>query len=300
MKKSGLTLVLIVAIAMIAFTGCKKNKFPGFEQTETGLYYKFHVQNEGAAKPADGDVLTVNMVYKVRKNEKDSILFDTKVFEQQYGQAWRFPLREPQFQGDIYEGLAMLGIGDSASFIVSADSVLKYSPQSQGIDSGTMIFFDIKLIAIQPKAEFEMEQNKMMEEHKIMMDSLKNREEADLAKYLADNKIKIKPAESGLYFIEIKRGAGAKPIAGQMVTVHYKGTMLDGTVFDSSEGRDPIQFSVGQGQVIPGWDEGILKMNTGGKAKFIIPSGLAYGENGAGPIPPYSPLVFEVELLNVK
>jgi len=209
-------------------------------------------------------------------------------------------LREPQFKGDIYEGLAMMSVGDSASFIVPVDSILKYNPNNTGLDSSTMIFFDVKLVAIQKKAEFEKEQKIQMAKHQALMDSLKNREEVDIQKYITDNKIKVKPTESGLYYIELKKGTGPQPINGQSVKVHYKGTFLDGSVFDSSEGKEPIEFKLGDGNVIPGWEEGIMKMRAGGKAKFIIPSKLAYGENGVGPIPPYSPLVFEVELLNIK
>jgi FKBP-type peptidyl-prolyl cis-trans isomerase len=86
-----------------------------------------------------------------------------------------------------------------------------------------------------------------------------------------------------------------------MCTVNYKGMLLDGTVFDSSEGREPFTFQLGQGQVIKGWDEGIALMQKGTKALLIIPSALAYGDRGAGDmIPPYSPLVFEVEMIDFK
>jgi peptidylprolyl isomerase len=77
--------------------------------------------------------------------------------------------------------------------------------------------------------------------------------------------------------------------------------LLDGTVFDSSQGREPFAFQLGEGQVIKGWDEGIALMQKGGKALLLIPSHLAYGERGAGDmIPPYSPLLFEVELIDFK
>ena len=87
-----------------------------------------------------------------------------------------------------------------------------------------------------------------------------------------------------------------------MVSVHYKGQLLDGTVFDSSYKRkQPIDFNVGLGQVISGWDEGIQLLKVGDKARFVIPSELAYGSQGAGSvIPPDAPLIFDVELVNVK
>ncbi|MFT7073163.1 peptidylprolyl isomerase [Patiriisocius sp. Uisw_017] len=108
--------------------------------------------------------------------------------------------------------------------------------------------------------------------------------------------------ESGLYFKHIQRGEGVKPTAGQTVAVHYNGMLPDGTTFDSSYKRgEPIEFPVGMGHVIAGWDEGILLLNKGDKARFVIPSDLAYGEQGAGGvIPPNATLVFDVELMEIK
>jgi peptidyl-prolyl cis-trans isomerase A (cyclophilin A) len=105
---------------------------------------------------------------------------------------------------------------------------------------------------------------------------------------------------SGLFYKITKAGEGAQPEKGAEVTVHYKGTLVDGTVFDSSyQRKEPIKFSVGVGQVIPGWDEGILLLNKGAAARFVIPSQLAYGARGAGGvIPPHATLVFEVELVD--
>lgn len=105
--------------------------------------------------------------------------------------------------------------------------------------------------------------------------------------------------ESGLQYKVITEGTGAKPTATDNVKVHYKGTLLDGTVFDSSiERGEPAQFGVGQ--VIKGWTEGLQLMPVGSKYIFWIPGDLAYGERGAGQdIKPNSTLVFEVELLEI-
>jgi len=107
---------------------------------------------------------------------------------------------------------------------------------------------------------------------------------------------------SGLRYQILQKGTGKKATKGAGVSVHYKGQLLDGTVFDSSYKRkQPIDFNVGLGQVISGWDEGIQLLQVGDKARFVIPSNLAYGAAGAGGvIPPDATLIFDVELMDVK
>ena len=106
---------------------------------------------------------------------------------------------------------------------------------------------------------------------------------------------------SGLRYQFIQRGEGQSAEKGKTVSVHYKGQLIDGTVFDSSYKRNqPIDFTLGVGQVIPGWDEGIQLLSVGDKARFVIPSHLAYGAAGAGGvIPPNATLIFDVELVAV-
>ena len=119
--------------------------------------------------------------------------------------------------------------------------------------------------------------------------------------YLTDNASKdgVVVTESGLQYEVLTQGEGVKPQAEDTVTVHYKGTLLDGTTFDSSYERgEPAQFPLNQ--VIIGWTEGVQLMNVGSKFRFTIPSELAYGERDMGVIPPHSVLVFEVELLDVQ
>lgn len=108
--------------------------------------------------------------------------------------------------------------------------------------------------------------------------------------------------ESGLYYQITEHGNGEQPQKGQYVAVHYTGMLLDKTVFDSSyRRREPIEFKVGVGQVISGWDEGIMLLHQGDKARLVIPAELAYGSRGAGGvIPPNAPLIFDVELVKIK
>ena len=119
--------------------------------------------------------------------------------------------------------------------------------------------------------------------------------------FLAENALKegVQVTESGLQYEVIKMGKGKKPAATDKVKVHYHGTLIDGTVFDSSVDRgEPITF--GLNQVIAGWTEGVQLMPIGSKFRFYIPQELGYGAQQAGSIPPYSTLIFEVELLGIE
>lgn len=316
MKISFTKSMVVVAVGIAAtFASCSNSPYPDYEATENGLYYQFFTQDEKAVKPVEGDIVRLVMSYK---NSKDSVLFDSKVGNPSGLDYIEFALQKSTFKGSFEEALAMMGVGDSASFIISADSVylttFKAPKLPPYIEKGSMLTFYAKLAKVTSKAEAEAERNKKMEEQKAMMEMRRNEEPKIFAKYLADNKITGTPTASGLYYIESKKGNGKKPKAGQMVKVNYTGRLLDGTIFDTSdeataktagtyqEGRkyEPIDFPIGKGQVIPGWDEGIMLMSIGSKGQLIIPSTIAYGAQGGGPIPPFSPLVFDVELVGIS
>ncbi|GAA4235936.1 peptidylprolyl isomerase [Postechiella marina] len=131
-----------------------------------------------------------------------------------------------------------------------------------------------------------------------MLAEAKAKAEAELDKIATG----FKKTDSGLRYQIIQEGSGAQAEKGKTVSVHYKGQLTDGTVFDSSYKRNqPIDFALGVGQVIPGWDEGVSLLKVGDKARFVIPSDLAYGSAGAGGvIPPDASLIFDVELMDVK
>lgn len=115
-----------------------------------------------------------------------------------------------------------------------------------------------------------------------------------------EKKSQYTTTDSGLRYRIFKEGTGPKPEKGDKVKVHYTGKLTDGTVFDSSKGRGPFEFKVGTGQVIRGWDEGVVDMKVGEVRELVIPPNLGYGSRGAGNlIPPDSTLVFEVEMLEI-
>jgi FKBP-type peptidyl-prolyl cis-trans isomerase len=164
-----------------------------------------------------------------------------------------------------------------------------------------------------PKGKYQKLYCKIVKVEKLK--NLREKETKDIKDYISKNQLKVNTTATGLNYVITQEGKGDKPQTGDMVKVHYLGKFLDGKVFDTSikaeaeknkmvsPGRDykPIEIPIGQGAVIPGWDEGIQLLNKGSKALFIIPSKLAYGEQGRpGGIPPFSPLVFEVELVDFK
>lgn len=286
--------LLLLALVAVLFASC--SEYPGYDKTDTGLYYKMITENDGAKKPEVGDVVTISMIYKL----KDSIIFNSKDLELPS----RLQITEPIYKGDIIEGISMLGIGDSASFMISADSFFIKNVGLQALPKfmtpGEMLTFDVKVISIQSKAEYQKEKALQLEKYNAMVEELKVAEPDSIKAYLLKNKYSVKPTATGLYYIETKKGTGVKATTGSTVTVNYTGKFLDGSIFDSSEGKEPISFVLGNKEVIPGWEEGIALMKKGGKAVFVIPSNLAYGPNGAGStIKPYTPLTFDVELIDV-
>ncbi len=294
MRKTFLFNIALLAIISVLFTSCGSGKYPGYTELDSGLFYKFHTQNTvDSLKPVIGDYMTLEMSYR----SGDSVLFNSSDLQGPF----QMPLQAPTFVGDFVEGLAMMSNGDSATFIVSADSIylktFRFKSLPDFIDSGSVLYFDVKFIE-------SLSQEEVMKQYQERVEKAKKEEFINLQKYIDDNNITVEPTETGLYYIETVKGKGKKPESGKKVKVHYTGTLLDGTKFDSSfdhPDAKPIEFPIGKGNVIKGWDEGIALMRVGGKATLVIPSAIAYGERGRGnTIPPYSPLVFEVELVGVE
>jgi FKBP-type peptidyl-prolyl cis-trans isomerase FkpA len=290
MQRKTLGAAALLAALLMA---CGKDRL---QTTETGLKYQLHEQTDDARKAKVGDILTLNLILK---NASDSVIRDTH----KEGVPLRLMLQVPPFKGAFEEGLAMLGKGDSATFFVKADSLFTRSGQGlpPGIAKGSDIAFNVKLIDVQNEQEFQKTQAEASQKQKGIDDKA-------LTDFLTKNGQagKFQKTANGVYYVVTQPGAGPKPGRGDNVKVHYTGKLLNGKVFDSSVGNpqsggQPLAFQVGMGMVIPGWDEGIMQLSKGTKATIYIPSGMAYGAQGAPPtIPANSPLIFDVELVDIS
>ena len=284
------SLKTIIAILLIASFAQAQKVVKYSKSKTTGLSYVIHKSNKGPKLKLD-DVVTLNLKYIT---SKDSLVFDSW----KMGKPIQLKIAKASFKGDLMDGLTLLTVGDSASFLINADSLFTKTfgaPRPAFIDSSSFLSFTVKVISTTTDAVLKEEELKAEKENAM-------KENEVIAKYIADKQITPSKSSSGLMYIISEPGAGEQAQAGKTVKVHYTGRLLDGTKFDSSLDRnDPIEFKLGQGMVIKGWDEGIALLKVGGKALLIIPSNLAYGSRGAGGvIPPFSPLTFEVELVSVQ
>ncbi len=194
-------------------------------------------------------------------------------------------------------------------YIIGMDIGKSLREQGTGVDLDTLVeairdTYNGEELAMTPEEAAAVRQayvQKRQAEQQAQSTAVGQANLAEGQKFLAENKTKegVVTTESGLQYNVVTMGEGAKPTATDTVKVHYSGKLLDGTEFDSSYARnEPISFALNR--VIPGWTEGVQLMPVGSKYMFYIPSELAYGEGGGGPIPPNSTLIFEVELLDIE
>ena len=261
---------------------------------ESGLIFIEKVKGTGK-KPKEGDVVKVHFSV----SELGGRTFFSS-FEQ--GEPMRWEAGKIFDNDGATEALNLMSVGGKASAIVPSSIGFGAQGRSQMVAPFTTLMYEFEIVSLQTKAEYDREVEKEKREAEAMSAKAQGDEMGKLAQYVKSKNITVKPNASGLYYLETAPGTGEKPVAGQTVKVHYTGTLLDGTKFDSSVDRgDPLEFILGQHQVIDGWDEGIAMMKKGGKAKLIIPSAIAYGPQGRMPtIPPSATLIFDVELVDFK
>jgi FKBP-type peptidyl-prolyl cis-trans isomerase len=274
---------------------------PGFTRLESGLEYKMIRDAAGTKNPKVGDFVDVDIIIKAKDSKgEDSIVFASA--QMNNGQPVQFPVSKPGFNGDVVEGILLMTPGDSAIFNMPVDSMLKANPagaqgwMKQG--ENQKLTYHVSLVNVKTADELKKAQEESAAKQ-IGIDDMM------LQEYFKSNNIKATKTASGMYYKIDKAGTGPNVKAGQKVTVNYTGKLLDGTKFDSNTDSafqhvQPFSFNVGQGMVIKGWDEGLQLMNKGSKGVLYIPSTMAYGDRGQGPIKPNSVLIFDVEVTDIE
>jgi FKBP-type peptidyl-prolyl cis-trans isomerase len=277
--------------ATVLMTACTKDKVEVID----GVKIQIHSHDNNAKKLKDGDIITFDLVIK---NGADSVLQDTR----KDGQPGKGMVQPPQgapgaFKGTFENGLRLLAIGDSATILVPIDSLAKtvQAPLPPFLKPGTDLKYTVKILKVQSKAEFEKEMAGQAEKAKADAAKLLAQQPAMIDAYIAKSGKKFTKTASGLFVSIEKPGQGASPKMGESWMTNYRGTFLDGKEFDKGSNTEmPL------GQMIPGFNEALTLLKAGGKGVFVIPSQLAYGDQGRGPIPANSVLVFEVEVLSKK
>jgi FKBP-type peptidyl-prolyl cis-trans isomerase FkpA len=299
----------IYSVALLCAFTVTANAQATLQQTPKGTPYIVFTHSAGD-KIKLNDVVTFHIV---QKTDKDSLLASSYTA----GHPAKLQVQAPEGINDpivsrLMEIFPLVTLGDSVLVKISTDSLLKGHEESRPpfFPKGSFLNLYIKITNIQSLTDAIAERN-------AEMAKVKASEVVEANKYIADNKLVLKTTVSGLKYNITKTGLKPKPLAGDTVYVNYTGKLLNGKIFDTNiealakqagldqPGRpyQPINFPVGQQKVIAGWDEGLLLLNEGSKATFVIPSGLAYGETGSpdggATIPPFSTLVFNVELVKV-
>ena len=271
------------------------------QTTPKGVMYQIFTNNTGP-KIKLSDVITFNVI---QKTGRDSVLFSTYAA----GHTVQAQIQPSQNAGDLMDIFPLLAAKDSVYIKVPTDSIFKGHDDQRPafFPKGSYTNITIKIEKVQSLDEAMADRNAALEK-------IKAAEASDAAKYIADNKLVVTTTPSGLKYLITQPSLKRKPLKGDTLLVNYAGRTLDGHLFDTSiesvakagglqqPGRtyEPIQVVAGAGGVIPGWEEGLLLLNEGAKATFIIPSALGYGAQGQGDIKPYSTMVFDIELVKVK
>lgn len=285
---SHLTLAIALGTGM-AFSSCAQEEY---KTTEGGLEYKYIKKGKGLVAPTLGDVAELNVIFKIG----DSVIVNT--LEMNNGEPVPQMIQEPMFPGDLSEGMMLMREGDQMTFRLLADSMSSKTgqPLPPFAKSGDYFSWDVTMLSLKSQEQMEKEMAEQAAKQLKIDHGL-------LEDYFKKNNISPQKTESGIYYVIHEEGKGTHPQAGQMVSVNYTGTKMNGEKFDSNVDPafnhvEPLQFKLGQGQVIKGWDEGLTLLKRGAKATLYIPSSLAYGAQSQGAIGPNEILIFEVELLD--
>ena len=299
MKKLG----IVLGLAVIGFTGCTK-----FEKGEGDMMYKIHADKSGETIK-EGDFVAFKAI---EKTEGDSVLYSSY----DYDRPSLLVKEKSVFKGDLFAALGLLSEGDSATFKINIDSmVLKMGRPQPADTTDKYLVYTIKIDKVIPKGKLNdsLFRGKIDAFLKTEMDQAKNGETAKVKAYVSSKGLKPTVTATGLNYVITKEGSGPKANPGDTVQVNYTGMFLSGKVFDTSlpdvakkngtfnpqRPYEPLKLPVGVNGSIPGFEEGLVLLPKGSKAILILPSGIAYGEQGNQGIPPFTPLIFEVDMINI-
>lgn len=281
-------------LSSIILTSCKND---GWQTAETGLKYQIF-KDEPGDNVKVGDVIQMHVKYATAD---DSVLFNT--FTSPTPVTMEVPAS--QFNGSFEEAVLMMSTGDSAQFMIAADSIFKGdygAARPSFIDSGSYLTFTVKILKRESKSDFmarsEKEKNERATKQVLIDEEL-------IQKYIAEKQLKPTKTDKGVYIHLLKAGTGLVPVVGDTLKVQYTGRTLDGKVFDSSRKEDGGQgeafdFVLGVTPIIQGWQDGLSKLKQGSRAVLILPSALAYGEQASPRFGANSVLIFDVELIKVN
>lgn len=279
-------------VLFIMFFACRATPLQAQKPITTEHGYRFVLhQNKGGMQPRRGETVLANVYVWVG----DTLLSDSH--NTQMG-VYRYDIPDSSAQlshfPPIMDAFLLMGKGDSATIYQNIDDKMRdFIPKRFAKE--TDIRFEILVIDI---VGFEAKK-KAQQEVKVAADKIRDRCQTTMQSYragLLNQQIRTMP--SGLKLYVETPGKGPKVEAGELMKVHYYGFLADGTPFDNSfERRERLSFPAGGGQMIPGFDEGILLLNHGAKAYLFIPANMAYGEQGGGPIPPNADLVYYIDVL---
>lgn len=277
---------------IIILASCSnENKYPGYSQTENGIYYKLHSFGSEDKQVKVGDYISADFSYHTME---DSTFFEGRR---------TVKVTRPEFSSSIDECFLMLSKGDKATFIIPAYQFFNRTLETSlpgFLEKKDSMKITVDLIEVQREREFMREKEAFLR----WIEDFGNYEKKVLQQFLKEQKIDQKPTKSGLYHVTLEAGKGPEIEEGDTVVMHYEGKFLNGKFFDSTKQRkQPFEFVYGhEMQVIKGMEEVIGRMHEGETALAILKSDIAFGKTGSstGIIPPYTSVVYEITLIDVR
>lgn len=303
----------IVSLIAAIFTASIVNaQEKGFKiDSKTGIEYRFIDHHKKGTPYAGSEFARVTIFWTGpgAKGSTDSVYLDTHKTGGDSAGAIVIPVKSA-FRGCLEDGIKMMMQGDSAVFKINADSlyIKAFHVNAQRIPAfitgKTLFTFTIKLFKFETKDEMVAGRAAEVKRAMAKRDARRGQEGKDITAYLQQNHLDVKPDADSIFYLQVTKGNGPQVQEGDSLEIKYVGMFLDGTVFDKSDRGVPpgtfrIIYSKNAG-LIQGWIKVLGEMNEGEKVRVLIPSAMAYGVRGAATIQPYTPLIFDIDLLRVK